>query len=432
MLKTIVRSSPLVVSFLLAIQLTLSKPQFDHVTRLVDALLVSPRRKTLSDLYRQYVQELDPKAAADLFRESPWRLEDVRGARRKFMLETMLAFAQQYGYEPVIEVSLDDSLGEKDKATRHLEAVDFHHNHTESTRHKQVYTNGFVYVIVHVRIGPFEFTFDMRLYLREKSVRHLNRQRRQAGRPCLVYRSKYKLAREMLLDLKELLPAGYQVYVLFDAWYAAADLIRFCRRQGWHVVCAIRANRGLDGRAVRDHAQALRHTRYERVTLGAADGGTRTYCVRVVRGHLKAVPGEVCVIISKRHPGDKRPKYFVCTDLSLSAQQAPARYQKRWAVEVDNLYLKEALGVGDFRLQSVEATEKWFEVVLLAMNHLQAQQAQAYSRPGPTPSLADLLRQHRHEHAQAVLRAFAQTVLDTGDVDRALQQFAAPEGRALR
>jgi hypothetical protein len=84
MLKAIVRPSPLVVSFILLVQVVLSKPQREHVTRLVDALLVSPRRKTLSDLYRQYVMELDPKAAADLFRESPWRPEDVRGARRKF------------------------------------------------------------------------------------------------------------------------------------------------------------------------------------------------------------------------------------------------------------------------------------------------------------------------------------------------------------
>jgi hypothetical protein len=206
-----------------------------------------------------------------------------------------------------------------------------------------VYSNGFVYVIVHVRIGPFEFTFDLRLYLREKTVRQLNRQRRQMGQPLVHYRSKYKIARAMLEELKELLPAEYQGYVLFDSWYAAADLIRFCRRQGWHVICALKANRQLDGQAIRERGQALRHTRYERVTLSAADGtGTRTYYVRVVRGYLKAVPGEVCVIISKRHPGDKKPKYFLCTDLALSAHDALARYQKRWAVEVDNLYLKGA------------------------------------------------------------------------------------------
>ena len=47
-------------------------------------------------------------------------------------------------------------------------------------------------------------------------------------------------------------------------------------------------------------------------------------------------------------------------------------------MEVDNIYLKEGLGLGDFRLQSFEAAEKWFAVVVLAINYLQFQAAQAY------------------------------------------------------
>jgi hypothetical protein len=105
------------------------------------------------------------------------------------------------------------------------------------------------------------------------------------------------------------------------------------------------------------------------VTLGVADPTqkARTYQVRAVRGHLEEVAGEVCAIISKRHPGDQRPKYFVCTDLSPSVQQVLKTYQKRWPVEVDNFYVKEALGLGDFRQQSYAVIQKWFAVVVFAM-----------------------------------------------------------------
>jgi len=65
--------------------------------------------------------------------------------------------------------------------------------------------------------------------LREKKVRQLNRQRAKEKR--LSYRSKYNLAREMLLELDALLPAGSQVYVLFDSWYASAKLINLCLRK---------------------------------------------------------------------------------------------------------------------------------------------------------------------------------------------------------
>jgi phosphatidylserine/phosphatidylglycerophosphate/cardiolipin synthase-like enzyme len=143
-----------------------------------------------------------------------------------------------------IFISPDDSLGKKGKATKHLEAVDYHHNHTESTKKKQVYANGHIHVEVHLQIGPFGFLFDTRLFLREKTIRRLNRERPIYHR--LYYRSKYALAREMLMELKTLLPQGHKIYVLFDSWYASAKLIKSCRRQEWHVICAIKSNRRIN------------------------------------------------------------------------------------------------------------------------------------------------------------------------------------------
>ena len=74
----------------------------------------------------------------------------------------------------------------------------------------------YVYVEVHVQIGPFGFLFDTGLFLREKTVRRLNRERTADKR--LHYRSKYALAHAMLAELVTLLPKGHKVYVLFDSW----------------------------------------------------------------------------------------------------------------------------------------------------------------------------------------------------------------------
>jgi hypothetical protein len=52
MLKTIVRQSPQLVSFLVSLQLALYKPQMRHVIQLVDGLLACEHRKTLADIYR--------------------------------------------------------------------------------------------------------------------------------------------------------------------------------------------------------------------------------------------------------------------------------------------------------------------------------------------------------------------------------------------
>ena len=79
-----------------------------------------------------------------------------------------------------------------------------------------------------------------------------------------------------------------------------------------------------------------RHQRYQRVQLTATDQRQRTYLVRTRQGKLNTVPFEVCVLISQRHHRDTHPKYFLCTDLALSAQQILSIYQKRWPIEVDN------------------------------------------------------------------------------------------------
>ena len=329
--------------------------------------------------------------------------------RKQFMVRTLLELAARAGLELKILASLDDSLGKKGKATKHLQAVDYHHNHSESTKKRQAWCNGYVYVELHLQIGPFGFLFDTRLYVREKKVRHLNRSRTKENR--LAYRSKYNLARDMLLELEEHLPAGSQVYVLFDSWYASAKLINLCRRKNWQVICALKSNRKIEKQRIDRYNQTLTHKPYQKITLAAVDPRpARTYYVRTVHGHLEKVAKEVNVIISKKRPGDPCPKYFLCTDTTLSAQQALQLYQKRWPVEVDNLYLKEVLGLGDFRLQSYEAIQKWFELVTLALNYLQYTAMLAYQPKRPLPSLADCRRQHQQAHLQAILRTLVSEI----------------------
>jgi hypothetical protein len=421
MLPTIVQHSAELIAFIALFNLELYQPQIRHLLNLVDAILVCHGKKTLSNLYRQISGEPDAKTAADFFRESPWEREDVGMGRKQAMLLQFLAIAKRLKLAKIL-VSVDDSTGKKDKATRCLEAVCWHHDHNDGSKGQPKFVNGFVYVEVHIQIGWIGFTWDMRLYLRECIVRKLNRQRQPGQR--LHYRSKYALAHEMLTELSKLLPKGYQVYVLFDSWYSSAKLIKFCRRQGWQVICAIKSNRRISKKNVTLHDLALKHKPYQKVELQALDPlrPAPVYYVRTVTGHLEEFSDKVCAIISRRHKGDHFPKFFVCTDLTLSAQEALRLYQRRWPVEVDNFYLKEGLGIADFRLQSFEATDKWFAVTLVSLNYLQFQQAQCFVETGKLPRLADLIRQHRWYHLENVIRRIAEEALQTGNVEEVIQR----------
>jgi len=198
--------------------------------------------------------------------------------------------------------------------------------------------------------------------------------------------------------------------------------MKFCRRQGWHVVCAIKSNRKLDDKKLSTWPQALKHQRYQRVQLTATDQRQRLYLVRTLHGKLNKLPFAVCVLISQRHHRDKHPKYFLCTDLSLSAQQSLSIYQKRWPIEVDNFYVKQHLGLADFRVQSYEATEKWFAVVFLAFVFLQWRLNHASANES-WHALADVVRQHRYEHARTLLETACQEAAKLSDSLPVLKRF---------
>jgi hypothetical protein len=76
----------------------------------------------------------DSKVLADFFRDSPWTVELINKPSQKFMLAQVLELAAKAGMAPKIRVSLEDSPGRKGKAAKHLDAVDYHHNHIESNR----------------------------------------------------------------------------------------------------------------------------------------------------------------------------------------------------------------------------------------------------------------------------------------------------------
>jgi len=412
MLKLIVQHSPALISFLLSLKLNLSKPQFEHVLRLSDALITTDiRHKTVSSLYQTIVDAPDPSNGCDHLRISPWSTTETRANIRQFVIDEIVRESARTG-ERTLHVSIDDSLGEKDKQTRHMEAVEFHHDHTKSQGKKQVYTNGTMHVESRLQLGKMAYVFDWSLYLREKTVRKLNRERAKEER--IRFRKKTSLALEMLQNLEKLLPEGFQVYVLFDSWYASNQILKFCHRRGWYVICAVKSNRLLDEMKLSQWNQALKHQRYEHVSFTATDQRQKSYLVRVKRGRFKKLPFDVCVIISKRHHRDRHPKYFLSTDTSLAPQKILRIYQKRWPIEVDNFYVKQHLGLTDFRVRSFEATEKWFAVVFLAYIFLQYRLN--HSRPEEQlRSIADVIRLHRQEHARTLLETACQEAVRLTD-----------------
>jgi hypothetical protein len=424
MLTRIVQPSPALQTFLEALHLSLSRPQAEHLLNLVDGVLVCEQRKTLAALQRQFLDATDPSNWADFLRISPWSAAEAREALRRHQVTWLVELARARGLPKVLYVNLDDSLGKKGKQTSHLEPVDWFHDHNESTPRQPRYHKAFCYLECTLRAGDLTATVDLRLYLRDKTVRRLNRHRTPERR--VHFRSKFQLAREILEALRPLLPAGWTVYVQFDSWYASEKLLRYVHRRGWHAVCALKSNRKLHGQRLSQLAATLRHKRYTRVRVTAADGDTTTYHVRDAVGRLSKVPFDVRVMFSKRHPRARSWAYFASTDLARSVVETLRGYGGRWSCEVVNFYTKTQLGLADFRVRSLEAVERYVVAVHLAWAYVEERFAR--ERSAQIGCYGDVLRRHRDDHAAAWLRAAVEQGIRTGDIEAVLNRFLRPTG----
>ena len=419
MLTRILHNNPSLCTFIDQLDLKVSAPQLRHITNVADGLLVSDAAKTLAEIQRQFVSYVDPSNVADTFRIAPWTAQDIRAPLASLVMQTALERLERLGQRRVLLINLDDSLAIKDPNTQRLQGVDWHYYHSHPQKKRFRYQNGLAYLACNIVAGDRSFTLAVRPYLRKQTVRRINRHRPPERRVRFI--GKYRLARQILEDCRPLIPTDVAVYVQFDAWYASARLLNYIRRQGWHATCGVRSNRLLSGQRLAQRFMAQRHRRYVYVDIHAADGSTHTFLMRHTTGRLKEVPFDVRGLATKRHYRDPRPAYFISTDLSLAPHTALQWYAKRWNCEVDNLYLKERLGLGDFRLQPYEAIDKFCTVVHLAYAYTQWRLAHTTDHPVRNP--ADVIRLHRDEHARDWLMGACQEAIATGDIEAVMQRF---------
>ncbi len=93
-------------------------------------------------------------------------------------------------------------------------------------------------------------------------------------------------------------------------------------------------------------------------------------------------------------------------------------------IEVDNYYVKQLLGLGDFRVQSYEAVEKWFAIIFLAYTYLQWRLNHA-SPEERFQVVADITRHHRQHHACQVLEAACVMARQDEDLTQVMRRFVS-------
>lgn len=423
----IVTHSETLCKFLTPLLSGLSEPQQRHALNVVAALLVCTmlKHRTLAALTRVLrVPHADAFALADFFRASPWSSESVQQALVLALLKMVGQIQQQTGWR-LLFLRVDDALCPKDVATEALEAVTLQYDHCQSRRQKGNCTNSSRYVTLGLQLGPVQFALAWRLYLPHKLVKRLNRTR--SDQPALTFYKVTTLVEQMLAEVAPHLPAGCRVYVLFDAWYDNHHLLQFIRAHGWQWICGTRSNRSLSDRPLCHWWSHLNHQRTTRIVMRSASR-SHPYLTRFVIGRLHRYPEPVVAIISKRTQRDTAPAYFLCSDTRLRVRTIMKYYGYRWQTEVDNWFLKERLGLADYRVQSIEAILRWHTLVFAAYAFVQYQRVLPLLK-NPKAQLqpvGDVLRDQQREQVQHTLRYIADYVRQ-GHSDKELLAHLLPD-----
>jgi hypothetical protein len=401
----IVAHSPEFCNFIVPLLAGLSTAQLRHALNFIDAILVcTARHKTLAALTRLLrLDHADAYAWADFFRVSPWSGEKIRTAVTLAVLKTVVALQAKTGWR-LLFLSVDDSLCVKDVDTTKLQAVSFHYDHNEPRRQQGRYSNASKYVTLQLQLGPAQWLLTWRPYYKRSQIKALNRQRRAQGLAPLTYATLATLVKQMLDEIAPHLPSACHVYVLFDSWYASHHLYTFIRAHGWDWIGAAHSNLALDHFQLAQWWQHLGHQPLERITLRSSKG-SHTYATRYRVGRLRRYAEPVLAVISKRTRRDSHPAYFLSSDTNLSVRCLLKYYGFRWQAEVNNFYLKERLGLADYRLQSIEAIFNWHTLVFVAYAFMQTQRAQPlFQNPKATlPTVGDCLVEHQRWHARQML-----------------------------
>jgi hypothetical protein len=242
--------------------------------------------------------------------------------------------------EPIIFISLDDSVNEKhkahSKAKRPMEAVRSLYSHLKG---------GFVY-------GHQVFAA-------------------MAGNMCYKIEfceendgGKIEKAIKVAESLPKLTKPGF---VLMDSWYTCKDIINAFRGKGYHTIGALKTNRVIypNGKSIQisQFAKTLSQSEFRLVTAKSENYWLYRYV-----GKINGVKECVVLLTYPENAFGKEHtlRAFVCTDLSLSDESIFEYYAKRWKIEVFFKQHKHYFGFGKYQIRSANGIKRFLLIISLA------------------------------------------------------------------
>ncbi|WP_294184466.1 IS701 family transposase [uncultured Clostridium sp.] len=329
----------------------MSKPQFNHLTTIVNGLINLPGTKTLSEIAENVYSAKDKSCICKFLSSSRWDdnlLNRNRINYLNFFLENNIA-PESVGF-----LVIDDTVNSKESAKR-MQGLSYNYSHTESKNvwSHCVVTSNFVTADKSI---PLEY----QPYYKEEFCNRVKKD----------FKSKVDIAKDFIISFKS--PSNCKkVYCLMDSWYTSNNLIETALLKGYHLIGAIKSNRKISPLGI-----SLQLSEFEKYidpnTLDLVTVKGKNYKIYTYEGNVAKFPNAkvlICYEVSK--DGFESPVYLMSTDISLDSETILEYYLHRWSIETSYKYFKGNLGFDKYRIRSIVSIERYFLIVFLAYNFLE-------------------------------------------------------------
>lgn len=295
-----------------------SNADFENLVIFILGLLQDSKHKKITDIAR-LCDNLKDHSVLSKFLSSPRFLtHEIKERMRKL-------FLQLADLSKPIFLYIDDTLAEK--AGKKVRA-DWNYWVSKSTF---LWSNCFISALI--KCGDLEFPFEFKKYYQKR------------GEKDKSYRPKHKLAYDIIK--KAVAWLGFSIYVLFDSWYASADVLNKLDKEKIKFITRLKSNRkvllGYCEMSLREYGENVKSEEFIETKIKE-----KVYFYFSKMLLINKLNREMKIIIVKESRYSK-DMMFLITNTDLSESEIIKNYNDRWEIEQFFDDIKDKLGFDEYQ-----------------------------------------------------------------------------------
>jgi len=126
--EIIIEQNQNIINYINMLNLPYSESLRNHMVNMVSGIITTEGNKNVSKIYSRYTCNRDRSCGSRFLGEYKWNNEYVDYKRINHSLDVIRNSVNE---NTVGFLIIDDSLSKKDKSTKKIEGLDYHHSHTD-------------------------------------------------------------------------------------------------------------------------------------------------------------------------------------------------------------------------------------------------------------------------------------------------------------